>query len=132
MNDITNKIEKLRAKLHFNIDRHGLDSKQVRKTSDELDRLINEYYNSKKYSEDSDMYKAYNKSLEDIQMIIDIFGNFPTTKEWNKYAKEQGLLSVASLEYISGCNWHGLKKKFVEKNRKFLFDNKTDKSIENS
>lgn len=115
IDNISKKIENLREKLHKNIDEFGIDSKQVRKTSDELDKLINEYYNARKYPEDSEMYKAYQESLEHIKMIIDTFGAFPTTKEWNKYAKEQGLLSVTSLEYISGCDWNKLRSRIMNK-----------------
>lgn len=114
--DVLNRIEKLREKLHSNIDKYGLDSKQVRKTSDELDKLINEYYDARKYPEDSNIYQSYLESMKHLKKITNDFANFPTTKEWNKYAKEMDLLSVTSLEYISRLNWHQIRKKIVEKN----------------
>lgn len=115
MNDITSKIEKLREKLHSNIDKYGLDSRQVRKTSDELDKLINEYYSTKKYPEDSDMYQAYLESINELKKITSDFNKYPTTKEWGKYAKEKGLLNVVALEYISGLNWNKLRDKIGKK-----------------
>ena len=36
---------------------------------------------------------------------------FPTVKEWNKYAKENQLLSSESIKYIAGVNWHELRNR---------------------
>ena len=44
--DDVKKIRSLRNKLHKSIKKNGLNSEETRKISDEIDILINEYYNS--------------------------------------------------------------------------------------
>ena len=44
--DNIKRIRSLRNKLHKSIKKNGLDSDETRKISDEMDILINEYYNN--------------------------------------------------------------------------------------
>ena len=106
LRDIVKKIEDLKKKLYTEIDVSGLNSNKTREISEEIDNEINKYYN-----EQTEMYKNYIKSILHLKKITQVFGDFPTTREWNKYAKENMLLSNVTIEYISGLNWNKLRKK---------------------
>ncbi len=115
------KIKKLRTKLENAIDEKGLDSKEVRKLSDEMDELLNEYEESIKiveFSINAKMLEYYHKSYKELKKITKEFKKFPDVEEWNMYAKNNDLLSHISLEYISRLNWKYLKIK-VERELNF-------------
>ena len=112
--DDVKKIRSLRNKLHKLIKKNGLNSEETRKISDEIDILINEYYNSieeTKYPEDSEMLEYFNMSYEALKVMTLQLEKFPTVNEWNKYAKENNYLSHLSLEYISKLDWNYLQIK---------------------
>ncbi len=70
--DIFRKIRSLRNKLHKSIEKNGLNSNETRKISDEMDKLIKEYYDSIKvneYPEYSDMYLYYKVSYEALKAL---------------------------------------------------------------
>lgn len=111
---VRGKIEKLRRRLHQAIERHGLDSKEVRLISAELDKLINEYNkNQQVYEPNNKMKKAYDNSIKKIKQIVKEFGDFPNVEEWNHYAKDNNLLSSESLKYISHLNWNEFREKIL-------------------
>jgi len=109
--------------------KNGLDSNEVRKLSDKIDELINEYEESIKtveYPEHSVMFECYKKSYSELKKITINFKKFPTVQEWNHYAKDNDLLSHASMEYISMLNWNYLKIK-VERELNFKVTKKSEK-----
>ena len=108
------KIRNLINKLHKSIKKSGLNSEETRKISDEIDVLINEYYNSIeqiKYPEYSEMLIYYNNSYKALKKVTNEMKKFPLVQEWNKYAKENNYLSHLSLEYISKLDWNYLQVK---------------------
>lgn len=114
--DIYRKIGSLRNKLHKSIEKTGLNSKETRELSDKIDELINRYEKSIKtieYPQSSKMMGHYKKAYAELKKITENFGKFPSVSEWNYYAKENNLLSSASLEYISTLNWNNLRVKVL-------------------
>lgn len=114
--DNVKRIRSLRNKLHKSINKHGLDSDETRKISDEMDKLINEYYDSIKqieYPSDSEMRLYYELSYRALKTITQQLERFPTIQEWNQYAKENYLLSSISIQYISKLNWNYLRTKIL-------------------
>lgn len=110
--NIKRKIEKLRIKLDENIDKHGLHSKEAFNISSQIDELINEWNNQQQvFDKENNMGIAYKKSLTKIKQLTIEYGEFITTLEWNKYAKENILLNNKSIEYISHLNWNQLRAK---------------------
>ncbi len=112
--DEMKKIRNLRNKLHKSIQKNGLNSETTRKISDEMDTLINEYYNNvekTEYPKDSEMIEYYNKSYNALKDITKELKKFPTVKEWSQYAKENNYLCHLSLEYISKLDWNYLQIK---------------------
>lgn len=117
--DISEKIKTLRDKLHKEINKTGIDSEETQKVSAELDAVINEFYNKKEYNKDSIIYKEYLVAYNKLVQLTKQFGEFPTTKAWNKYATDNIYLSNKSIEYISELDWNNLRKKvFTEINKK--------------
>ena len=60
--DNIKRIRSLRNKLHKSIKKNGLDSNETRRISDEMDKLINEYYDNIQqieYPSDSEMRLYY-------------------------------------------------------------------------
>lgn len=107
-------FEKLRGKLHESIERNGIDSEQTRKISNRYNELINSYYeNERQYRKDEVMGIKYIESVKCLKKITKDFVKFPTIKEWNYYAKENGLLNSESLKYISGNTWHNLRNRIL-------------------
>lgn len=101
------EIEKLRQKLHRNIEEYGLNSEEVYKISIEMDKLLNK----RGYNEKNLMYNKYLESMFELRKISKIFGEFPTISEWNKYAKENYLLNSESIKYMSGLDWNRLRSR---------------------
>ena len=124
------EIEKARKKLNASIEKTGLNSKQTRNLSIEIDSLINLYYESddseykrkeKKYPPDSFMYEFYKQSYYQLLEITYELEKFPTTQEWNAFATKKIYMSNQSLEYVSGLSWNELREKILkENNRKFI------------
>ena len=75
-----------------------------------IDRILN-IYNKEgvKYPEGNILYKEYIKALQVLIKITKDFAKFPTVIEWDKYAKEQNLMSSESIKYITGINWHDIR-----------------------
>jgi hypothetical protein len=114
--DNIKRIRNLRNKLHESIKKNGLDSDKTRKISDEIDVLINEYYNNIqqiKYPADSEMKIYYEQSYKMLKIVVQQLERFPSVQEWNKFAKENCLLSSMSMQYISKLNWNYLRAKVL-------------------
>lgn len=110
--DVEKEIERKRRKLHNSITKNGINSEETRKISIEIDNLLNEYYRKEKqYNENNTMIVFYEKSIKELKNLTLDSGGFPNVKLWNKYALKNNCLNSASLEYISGMNWHKLEKK---------------------
>ena len=114
--DSIKKIRSLRNKLHKSIKKNGLDSDETRKISDEIDVLINKYYNNIqqiKYPAGSEMKIYYEYSYKQLKIVTQQLERFPSVQEWNKFAKENVLLSSMSMQYISKLNWNYLRTKIL-------------------
>ena len=108
------KIKGKKKKLDKVVIKYGLQSIETRKISDEIDTKINEYYKNieqMKYPKNSNMNEYKEKSYQKIKEIVLKTKKFPTVKQWNKIAKEEGLLSHISLEYMMKTNWNNLRVK---------------------
>lgn len=114
--DSIKKIRSLRNKLHKSIKKNGLDSDETRKISDEMDKLINEYYDNIQrisYPADSEMKVYYEQSYKQLKIVTQQLERFPSIQEWNQIAKEKYLLSSTSMQYISKLNWNYLRTKVL-------------------
>ena len=114
--DNVKRIRNLRNKLHESIKKNGLDSDKTRKISDEMDKLINEYYDNIQqieYPTDSEMKVYYEQSYKQLKIVTQQLERFPSTQEWNKFSKENCLLSSMSMQYISKLNWNYLRAKVL-------------------
>lgn len=114
--DNVKRIKSLRNKLHKSIKKHGVNAEETRKISDEMDKLINEYYNNIQrisYPADSEMKVYYEQSYKQLKIVTQQLERFPYTQEWNKFAKENCLLSSMSMQYISKLNWNYLRAKVL-------------------
>lgn len=114
--DSIKKIRSLRNKLHKSIKKNGLDSDETRKISDEMDKLINEYYDNIQrisYPTDSEMRLYYEQSYRAMKTTTQQLERFPSIQEWNQIAKEKYLLSSTSMQYISKLNWNYLRAKVL-------------------
>lgn len=108
------RIEKLKKKLDQEIKINGLDSKKARRYSIQIDFLLNKYYKQeypaeKRYEQNSIMYRYYKISFNKLKQLTRDFSKFPTTEEWNHFAKEHHYLNHVSMQYISGLDWHKLR-----------------------
>ena len=114
--DNVKRIKSLRNKLHKSIKKHGVSAEETRKISDEMDKLINEYYDNIQqieYPADSEMRVYYEQSYKKLKLVTQQLERFPSVQEWNKFAKENVLLSSMSLQYISKLNWNYLRTKIL-------------------
>lgn len=105
------RLERLREKLHQAINQYGLESEETRKISLKLDKLINEQYKHEaQYPINSIIKENYYECIEVLKETVKDTGRYPIVKEWNRYAFKYGLLSNISIEYISRMNWSKLEK----------------------
>ena len=114
--DNVKRIKSLRNKLHKSIKKYGVNAEETRKISDEMDKLINEYYDNIQrigYPADSEMKVYYEQSYKQLKIVTQQLESFPSVQEWNKFAKENCLLSSISMQYISKLNWNYLRTKIL-------------------
>ena len=114
--DNVKRIKSLRNKLHKSIKKYGVNAEETRKISDEMDKLINEYYNNIQrisYPADSEMRLYYEQSYRAMKTTTQQLERFPSIQEWNQIAKEKYLLSSTSMQYISKLNWNYLRTKIL-------------------
>lgn len=104
------RLERVRKKLNKVIEEGGTMKLETQLLSRRADRLISEQMrDEKQYPYNSEMKECYYESYRHLSNLTREFAEFPTTKEWNKYAKEKTLLSHLSMEYISGKSWNKLR-----------------------
>lgn len=106
--DIAEQIEKTRKVLHKNIEKYGLDSKEVREVSIQLDELINRFYGKDK---EETMQAEYKIAYEELKRLTRELKRFPVVEEWDEYAKENELLSSVTIKAISSTSWNKLRNK---------------------
>lgn len=114
--DNVKRIKSLRNKLHKSIKKYGVNAEETRKISDEMDKLINEYYDNIQrisYPSDSEMRLYYEQSYRAMKTTTQQLERFPSIQEWNQIAKEKYLLSSTSMQYISKLNWNYLRTKIL-------------------
>lgn len=105
-----NRFERLRKKLDAEIEKNGLNSRKTEILSDKFNKILNNYYlKERKFKEGNVLEEKYKLSLEKLEKKTKKSKKFPSIEEWNKYAKENDLLSSESIKYISGINWHELR-----------------------
>ena len=98
------KMEKLRNKMHLYIQKYGINSKEVLEISKEIDVLITKEFKTQICGETM-------RTLIEYSAIND----FPSTKEWDEYAKQNGYLSHISLKYKLGLKWNEIKNLVISK-----------------
>ena len=99
--DNVKRIKSLRNKLHKSIKKYGVNAEETRKISDEMDKLINEYYNNIQrisYPADSEMKVYYEQSYKQLKIVTQQLERFPSIQEWNQIAKEKKLLSSTAMQ----------------------------------
>ena len=106
--DIAEQIEKTRKVLHRNIEKYGLDSKEVREVSTQLDELINMYYGKDR---EETMQAEYRVAYEELKRYTRENKEFPSVQKWDEYAKKNNLISSESLKFLSKLNWNKLRNK---------------------
>lgn len=114
MGNIYLKIRKLRKKLDKSVEKNGTEAEETKRISQEMDNLINEYYENRKirdYPEWSEFVDYYKESYEALKKVTREFNEFPSARAWDKYAKENYYLSNTSIQYISNLDWHKLRDK---------------------
>lgn len=124
MKKILSEIRKLQKKLNKSILRNGLDSNETKEISSKIDELINEYYQSleiRKYPSTSIIGCYYEMSYMRLKMMTIENEKFPSIEEWNRYAKENNLLSATAIQYVNMLDWNYVRAKIErEINTKML------------
>lgn len=117
------KIEKTRDKLHRAIDEKGFEAEETKRLSKEINELINLYYatkdevytrTQKDYPKDSEIWQTYQKSYIELRNNTIEQKQFPSTKKWNCFAKQNTYLNCQTIEYISGLTWNEMREKILK------------------
>lgn len=115
MKKLNNEIKDLQNKLNSNLKENELYDENVMELSNKIDELMNSYYSllmsTRKFPPNSKMKSYYDKSYEELKRLTMENNKFPELEEWNKYAKENKLLSSESMKYISMIEWKYLRLK---------------------
>lgn len=115
MKKLNNEIKDLQNKLNSNLKENELYDENVMELSNKIDELMNSYYlllmSTRKFPSNSKMKSYYDKSYEELKRLTMQNNKFPELEEWNKYAKENKLLSSESMKYISMIEWKYLRLK---------------------
>ena len=77
----------------------------------------------RKFPINSKMKTFYDASYKELIKITIKNGKFPELEEWNKYAKENNLLSTESMKYITELEWKYIRLKV---NKEINKGNKTE------
>ncbi len=124
---LNHEIKNLQSKLNNGIQQGKLNDKQIIQLSNEIDKLINHYYSLsmqlRKFPINSKMKTFYDASYKELIKITIKNGKFPELEEWNKYAKENNLLSTESMKYITELEWKYIRLKV---NKEINKGNKTE------
>ena len=109
---MNSRLEKLRKKLVKAVEVYWVNSKETKKISKKFDELVSEFYKKEKqYPTESIIHIKYLETIEELKKVTRDFSEYPTIKEWNKYAKTKNLLCSESLKYVTGINWHELRNR---------------------
>ena len=112
---LSNEIRDLQNKLNSGIQNHKLDNLNAIEISNKIDKVLNDYYlismYGRKFPSNSNMKKYYELSYKELIKLTIKNNKFPTLEEWNKFAKENNLLSSESMKYISTLEWKYLRLK---------------------
>ncbi len=112
---LNKKIRNLQNQLNNGVEKNELYDENTIKLSNEIDELINHYYSlsmqERKFPINSKMYLFYERSYRKLVKMTKENKKFPELEEWNKYAKENNLLSTESMKYIIGVEWKYIKLK---------------------
>lgn len=100
--DNVKRIKSLRNKLHKSIKKYGVNAEE---TYDNIQRIS--------YPATSEMKLYYEYSYKQLKIVTQQLERFPSVQEWNKFAKENVLLSSMSMQYISKLNWNYLRTKIL-------------------
>lgn len=89
--------------------------KDVENIEEKVEIIYEKYY-EKSY------FRPYMNSRNKLaQMIIE--GEFPTVKEWNKIAYQDGFLSSTTMKYMEDCSWNQLEQRIRKEIKKILKGN---------
>ncbi len=112
---LSNEIRNLQNELNNDVQSDELDNTKAIELSNKIDKLVNDYYlvsmYGRKFPANSNMKKYYELSYRELIKLTMKNNKFPSLEEWNKYAKENNLLSSESIKYISMLEWKYLKLK---------------------
>lgn len=110
---LNNEIRNLQSKLNTDAQKNKLHDMETLEISNKIDELINHYYllsmQKRKFPTNSKMDLFYDASYKALKELTIKNNKFPQLEEWNKYAKENKLLSSESIKYISMLEWKYLK-----------------------
>lgn len=112
--NVFNEIRVLQNKMNKNIEKYGLSDKKTVELSEKIDEYINYYFTTikeREYPAGSEMFLYYRMSYDKLKELTKEKEKFPSVEEWNKYAKENYLLSTESMKYISMLDWNYLRAK---------------------
>lgn len=121
---LKNEIRNLQNILNNDVENNNLNDESALKLGNKIDKLINDYYSlsipKKEFPIKSEMKEFYDASYRELKRITIENNRFPELEEWNKYAKENNLLSSESMKYISMMEWKYLKLKIKRQiNKKY-------------
>lgn len=106
---LNSEIRDLQNKLNSGVEQNKLSDKEILEISNEIDKLINHYYSfsmqSREFPNGSKLKLFYEESYKELIKMTIKNGKFPELEEWNKYAKENHLLSTESMKYITKLEW---------------------------
>lgn len=110
---LKNEIRNLQNILNDDVEDNNLNNESALKLGNKIDKLINDYYSlsipKREFPLKSKMKEFYDASYRELKRITIENNRFPELEEWNKYAKENNLLSSESMKYISMMEWKYLK-----------------------
>lgn len=118
------EIRDLQNELNSGVEKNKLCNRNIVELSNEIDKLINHYYSLslqiKSFPINSKMKLFYKESYKELIEMTRRNRKFPELEEWNKYAKENNLLSTESMKYIIGLEWKYIRLKVnKEINKKY-------------
>lgn len=119
--NLFSQIKKYRKILTKTITKTGIHSKETTEISNQIDRLIVQYYKQTKtisFPTESSTNQFFEKSYQALKIVTLDNNKFPTVEQWNQFAKKNDCLSHKSLEYITRLDWNYLEIK-VERELNF-------------
>lgn len=121
---LKNEIRNLQNILNGGVENNNLNDEKALKLGNKIDKLINNYYSlsipKREFPVKSKMKQFYDASYRELKRMTIKNNRFPELEEWNKYAKENNLLSSESMKYISRMEWKYLKLKIKRQiNKKY-------------